>query len=357
MNIKEPKIQELEALSPSIFNIYRKCPKKSAYYLDPEFDFLSKGSTSSSLGKIAHAVLAESFDLDSEPGSKERLDWFDSIWNENEKKEYLFLQENWKNSFVPKPISWSRYYSIKTSIKYKVLNKSAKKVNLNYNKHEKEVIFPIIEKFFINKELGLKGKPDLIEKVNNFISIADYKTGNINEDNKENYVIQLHLYLLLIEKSLNLKIDKLYLFGNTYEEIPIDKSLLLNLNSEIRSALDLLRQGKFEAKVSFENCRYCPFKIYCNEFWLNEKVFPENSPIAFKARIIELEENTNIDFKVAEVEIIESVPKNFLGMSKIFKIHKNTNLQLHLEYYFFNNIYYLNENNFEVQWNSIILSA
>ena len=210
-----------------------------------------------------NVVLADANNLESQPNSIARQDWFNENWKKYEDQEFLSLQNDWNYAEVPKPMSWNKYHAVKSSVKYKVLEKHSRfKGTGNVEKPDQiRVKFPISEKYLVNKNLGLKGKPDLIDKHNGVLSIIDYKTGSLTEDTLEDYSRQLHLYVILVEEELKLEIEKLYIFGNTVEEIELVRSRLPVLQKEIVRILDNLKENKFQAKPSLENCKFCSFKV------------------------------------------------------------------------------------------------
>ena len=356
-HFKEPNTKNIETVSPSIVNSYNVCPKKAAYYLDSNFKELLKGSTSSSLGKIAHFVLADSNNLESLPNSIERQKWFIDNWKKYEDQEFLSLQSEWNNSEVPKPMSWNKYHAIKSSVKYKVLEKRSRFKKMEGVEHpeQNKVKFPISEKYLVNKNLGLKGKPDLIDKHNNVISIIDYKTGSITEETLEDYSRQLHLYVILVEKELNIEIEKLFIFGSNVEEIELDRSRLPVLQREILKILENFKENKFNAKPTLENCKFCPFKIYCGDFWKISSSLKADRPLILKGSVSQIHKTQDSQYFSIELNLIESVPKYDLKSIMIHKFSSKFQIELGAEYYFMGNLDYLLEDQYRVNWNTIIV--
>ena len=356
-HFQEPTIKSVETISPSIVNSFNICPKKAAYFLDSKFSELLKGSTSSSLGKIAHFVLADSNNLQSQPNSIERQDWFNENWKKYEDQEFLSLQNDWNNSEVPKPMSWNKYHAVKSSVKYKVLEKNSRFIGAgNVEKSDQtRVKFPISEKYLVNKNLGLKGKPDLIDKHNGVISIIDYKTGFLTEDTLEDYSRQLHLYVILVEEELKLEIEKLYIFGNTVEEIELVRSRLPSLQKEIFRILDNLKQNKFQAKPSLENCKFCSFKVYCEDFWKISFSFKADRPLILKGKVSQIYKTADSQYFSIDLNLVESVPKYDFKSIRLHKISSKFKIELDSEYSFMGNLDYLLEDQFRVNWNTIVV--
>ena len=353
---KGPTIKNIETISPSIINSFNVCPKKAAYFLDSNFSELLKGSTSSSLGKIAHFVLADSNNLESQPNSIERQDWFNENWRKYEDQEFLSLQNDWNYAEVPKPMSWNKYHAVKSSVKYKVLEKHSHfRGTGNVEKPDQiRVKFPISEKYLVNKNLGLKGKPDLIDKHNGVISIIDYKTGSLTEDTLEDYSRQLHLYVILVEEELKLEIEKLYIFGNTVEEIDLVRSRLPILQKEIVRILDNLNQNKFQAKPSLENCKFCSFKVYCEDFWKISFSFKADRPLILKGKVSQIHKTADSQYFSIDLNLVESVPKYDFKSIRLHKISSKFQIELDSEYSFMGNLDYLLEDQFRVNWNTIV---
>jgi CRISPR/Cas system-associated exonuclease Cas4 (RecB family) len=353
---KEPTIKNIETISPSIINSFNVCPKKAAYFLDSNFSELLKGSTTSSLGKIAHFVLADSNNLETQPNSIERQDWFNENWRKYEDQEFLSLQNDWNYAEVPKPMSWNKYHAVKSSVKYKVLEKHSRfRGTGNVEKSDQvRVKFPISEKYLVNKNLGLKGKPDLIDKYNGVISIIDYKTGSLTEDTLEDYSRQLHLYVILVEEELKLEIEKLYIFGNTVEEIELVRSRLPILQKEIIRIIDNLNQNKFQAKPSLENCKFCSFKVYCEDFWKISFSFKADRPLILKGKVSQIHKTADSQYFSIDLNLVESVPKYDFKSIRLHKISSKFQIELDSEYSFMGNLDYLLEDQFRVNWNTIV---
>lgn len=354
---KEPTIKNIETISPSIINSFNVCPKKAAYFLDSNFSELLKGSTSSSLGKIAHFVLADSNNLESQPNSIERQDWFNENWRKYEDQEFLSLQNDWNYAEVPKPMSWNKYHAVKSSVKYKVLEKHSRFIGTgNVEKPDQfKVKFPISEKYLVNKNLGLKGKPDLIDKYNGVISIIDYKTGSLTEDTLEDYSRQLHLYVLLVEEELKLQIDKLYIFGNTVQEIELLRSRLPILQKEIVTILNNLKENKLKAKPSLENCKFCSFKVYCEDFWKISFSFNADRPLILKGKVSQIHKTVDSQYFSIDLNLVESVPKYDFKSIRLHKISSKSQIELGSDYIFMGYLDYLLEDQFRVNWNTIVV--
>ena len=96
--------------------------------------------------------------------------------------------------------------------------------------------FPWVEKFLESDNLKLKGIPDLVKSASSGLEIIDYKTGYIKD--LKSFAIQMHIYLMLVNEisCQKVKILKIRDFSLQEKEIPIDKSII----SQIQNFYQLL---------------------------------------------------------------------------------------------------------------------
>ncbi|MCQ2337626.1 MAG: PD-(D/E)XK nuclease family protein [Paludibacteraceae bacterium] len=186
----------------------------------------------------------------------------------------------------------------KLAIKYPTL----KSINLNdYDKRNKAIKYALgiiknrntktvepsnvsvlSEKFLDCKEIGLKGVADKLVIKNGKVTIIDYKSGQIfdNEGNvKKEYVTQLHLYAAMCEH-LNIgNINKLALVDINGEEILVDynnelKDKLCNdVASTIGQLNDLIQRKAFVevVKADRSKCGNCSCRHICQYHLENEE--------------------------------------------------------------------------------------
>lgn len=356
---KNPKVENLITLSPTTINTFNACPKKSAYLLDPEFKYLSKGSTNSSLGKIAHSVLADSDANKFLDNSTNRLSLFDEVWAKYEQVEYALLKKDWLENDVPKPFTWNKYHAIRASVKYKFLERTSKEGfrPILESRDKQGLRFPIVEKFLSSTKLGLKGKPDVIDRRDGAISITDYKTGQAFDSNKTDYIWQLHVYKILAEDVLNIKIDKLYIFDGINHEIKIDKKIIKEISSTVPLILGNLNNSKFTAKPKLETCMFCPFKVICKEFWNIATTFEIEKPLILVGKVLKIDTNDERNEISVDLELLRSVPKFNHSSIKIHKISNKSQLQIGKNYAIFENLNNLTSEHFQAKWNSMILEV
>jgi hypothetical protein len=125
------------------------------------------------------------------------------------------------------------------------------------------------------EDLGWMGKADLISVGDDICEIADFKTGNHDE---EAHAFQLRLYALLWSRDAvvnpegRLANRLRVIYGGTDVEVPAPShaelaSLAEEARSRRESALDALSTRPPKATPSVDSCRYCGVKQLCDEYW------------------------------------------------------------------------------------------
>lgn len=184
------------------------------------------------------------------------------------------------------------------AIKYPTL----KSINLNdYDKRNKAIkyalwiiknrkpkieessnVLVLSEKYLDCKEIGLRGVADKLVIANGEISIVDYKSGQVfdNEGSiKKEYVAQLHLYAAMCEYLQLGKISKLALVDINGEEIFVEydqelqRILCNDISATIDQLNDIIQRRAFEevVKADSSQCYRCGCRHICQYRLENEE--------------------------------------------------------------------------------------
>lgn len=119
------------------------------------------------------------------------------------------------------------------------------------------------------------GFVDLINLSDEACEIIDFKTGEANQDHE----FQAHVYSLLWSRDTDLNptgrpVDRLLLsyFDSEVEITALDESALGDLEYDLvnrtEEALNLIRQESPPARPSLQNCRFCPVRQICDDYWI-----------------------------------------------------------------------------------------
>ena len=115
------------------------------------------------------------------------------------------------------------------------------------------------------------------------------------------------------------------------------------------------KENKFNAKPTLENCKFCPFKIYCGDFWKISSSLKADRPLILKGSVSQIHKTQDSQYFSIELNLIESVPKYDLKSIMIHKFSSKFQIELGAEYYFMGNLDYLLEDQYRVNWNTIIV--
>ncbi len=120
-----------------------------------------------------------------------------------------------------------------------------------------------------DEELDLVGIVDAIYEKNGEYWLIDYKTGRFNKNKMNDYLFELYLYVILIERKLNIKISKVGMFftNNIYDSFlrRVDEKTKEKVLKEYFSLKKKILDGNFERNRS-HSCRYCEFVVICDEY-------------------------------------------------------------------------------------------
>ena len=300
-------------VSPSELEIFESCPQRFIWSLDPKKKRHS-GNLPSSLGKIAHKVLASAHKGGFEQQNAEnRESLFNDIWSAVEKEEFEGIQSEWPNTVVPQPIRWPKYFAVKTSTQYLVEKAlSLGEVWKRSGDSSRPIIssndaYPWVEKFLESEILKLKGIPDLVKESPTGLEIVDYKTGNVTDP--ETFSLQMHIYLMLVSELSNREVTRLLIRDFTLQEkeISIDQAMIRKVKELIRSAEGYLAMQIAPAKPTLENCRFCNFKDICNDFQISN-LEATAEPIFLQGEILQIHSNADSSKVSLQLLVQKSIP-------------------------------------------------
>lgn len=333
-------------ISPSELEIFESCPQRFIWSLDPEKK-RHHGNLQSSLGKIAHRVLATAHKGGFEaPNAENQESLFTSIWNAVEKEEFESIQSEWPNTVVPQPIRWPKYFAVKTTTQYLVgmaINSGEVWKHTGASSgwvSSYDQPFPWVEKFLESENINLKGIPDLIKETSAGLEIVDYKTGNVTDPKK--FSMQMHAYLMLVNEVSGKVVTRLLIRDFTLQEkeIPIDQIMITKIKKEVASVKNFLNQQKAPANVSVENCRFCNFKDLCDEFQMSD--FQESSgPIFLEGEIMQIHSSLDGSKVSLQLRIHKALPADLktsvwisgLSIKPVFSVGETVQIMdnLHLD--------------------------
>jgi hypothetical protein len=112
----------------------------------------------------------------------------------------------------------------------------------------------------------------------------------------------------------------LYIFGNTVQEIELLRSRLPILQKEIVTILNNLKENKLKAKPSLENCKFCSFKVYCEDFWKISFSFNADRPLILKGKVSQIHKTVDSQYFSIDLNLVESVPKYDFKSIRLHKI-------------------------------------
>lgn len=185
------------------------------------------------------------------------------------------------------------------------------------------------------------GFVDLINLSDEACEIIDFKTGEANQDHE----FQAHVYNLLWSRDTELNptgrsVVRLLLsyFDSEVEITALDESALNDLEYDLVSrtekALNLIREEPPTARPSLQNCRFCPVRQICDDYWMaatHREITAErleqssiNQQTAFADFEVTLRERQSLTTWFGEVVVGAQVPPG----TSVYVQFSDTNIKL-----------------------------
>ena len=143
-----------------------------------------------------------------------------------------------------------------------------------YGRHASTFQVPLYVEFRFDMEVDgvpVTGFVDRIDRLpDGRLSVLDYKTGKKLAGGRIQSDAQLTMYQLGCETKLGTEVGRLVFYHlPSFKEHAVDRrpqGQVDELRRRIVATAESIRAGRFEAKLSEDNCRWCDFKDHCPDF-------------------------------------------------------------------------------------------
>lgn len=275
---RPPQPQVVDHVSPSLLATWNKCHLRAGFQLDPVTRGLRKMGLRAAVGIVAHAVLERRF------ASREE---FDDVWAAESSRMYGRLEREWAPASPPTPQNWPAWALTKQQVARRVVHDRAGDAIITpraaQTAADQPVGFPATdqanrmpglpwrERWLEDPVLGLSGRPDLVERTDGVLTVADFKTGqgDMTDDRRD----QLLIYAALVQSSLGelpARAEIRRADGST-EDFGIRSDATDDVIRRAASARALLNDAatgrrRLEATPGPKTCPTCPFRLICGPF-------------------------------------------------------------------------------------------
>lgn len=125
---------------------------------------------------------------------------------------------------------------------------------------------------------NLVGKIDRVEEVAGKITIIDYKTGKVTDEDgniKEEYETQLNLYAYMYQATKGVKVDELQIMdigGTRYQVNVWDSAKIAVVLAEVDVLIKAMNDApgdKSTLASPSDKCAICSAKMICNAYWVS----------------------------------------------------------------------------------------
>jgi RecB family exonuclease len=269
-----PRPTRITRFSPSLANQLLACELRVAFARDPSYRSLRRPNTFSVLGDVAHAVSEAVYKSNGFGGvaSAARV-WLEERWEQESDHQMTKLRAAWAPAEPPPPVEWPGYYLTRARSIRRGERLLAQRHGVVKAPGPEPGIGVEVE--LEDRESGLYGRADRIERKANRTRIVDLKSGLNQGDPTTDQRRQLLLYALLAQRTT----------GEWPAEIAVeDASGLLTVAafdpSEAEEALAGVQESvglfnenvestDFRTKASpdSERCRWCAYRVVCRPYW------------------------------------------------------------------------------------------
>jgi DNA helicase II / ATP-dependent DNA helicase PcrA len=143
--------------------------------------------------------------------------------------------------------------------------------------YERELEDPVIpflieEEFsFHHKQIRLRGRWDRVDFDGTRAIIIDYKSSDIQEqqkaDQKVEETLQLYIYALAFHQRYGIwpeAMELRFIDSGLIGRVPFPQEELAKVMEKIESAADQIRKREFPPKPEYQNCRFCQVRQICS---------------------------------------------------------------------------------------------
>ena len=261
--------------SPTMDEDMRNCELRLAFKWDPNFKDTAPPSPPLILGKVGHKLmeLATNGTFDDQPNDSVGTVLTD-VWNDLIQKEISGAE---KTGYKLPPANQWNYISMK---RRKVILECEQIVKSRRQSTPQSQGISNSVKYLAEHTISafdgrIRGKVDLIKIDGNEITILDYKTGKVLEENldsgdieiKESYKNQLLLYAAMYRDKEGIWPTRLLLQEHEIEYGPNDAQAIATKAIERLSRFQAnITKRQFRPDPSTDNCLWCDYKSACWEF-------------------------------------------------------------------------------------------
>lgn len=242
------------------------CPRKAWSDLDESLGWLRvPESIPQVLGQVLHRLIEEI-----DEGSFDGLAEDDSVtsvisrWQVLTDEAHVQLSRQASFGAVPPPSRWPYFMVKRARATARIVERLARHNKQTQHRH------PEIEKSIESVALGLRGRVDRIEFLNEDVRVIDHKSSERPATGiSERYRMQLILYSLIYSNSCGVvpTAAAIEWLGGERDYISIDKSLLGKAQDSLQKARELLESSSVPKGVpNAEVCGYCQYRPVCDDY-------------------------------------------------------------------------------------------
>ncbi|MEU2701168.1 PD-(D/E)XK nuclease family protein [Micromonospora aurantiaca (nom. illeg.)] len=275
---RPPQPSVVGKVSPSLLATWKTCRLRVGFQLDPAASGLKRRGLRAAVGIVAHAVLERQFSSQEE---------FAAAWAAESSRAYEELARDWAPATPPAAQNWPAWALTKHQVAQRVVRDGAvgataasrSRGSASGRRKQRPVaeptgrtpMLPWRERWLEDAVLGLKGRPDLVEREGGVLTVADFKTGqgDMTDDHRD----QLLIYAALVRSSLGELPARAEIrrpdgstqaFGVRNEDVD-------DVARRASSARVLLNDAavgrrRLEAAPGPDSCPSCPFRVACRPF-------------------------------------------------------------------------------------------
>ncbi len=271
--LPQPNPGSIDWISPTLANDLIDCSYRVAWRTDSASRSLSRPSTFSELGIVAHGVMEDAgraLFMDSEDEMLERST-VEGSWTSHVERASHDLAKAWEPATPPVPEEWPGYHLTKARVIRRALR--LRKVDgSSVDEHRAPVL---VEQELRDDANRLRGRPDRVEGAKNARRIVDLKMGLNQADPTTAQLRQLMLYGHLVEVATGDRVSEIAVedaSGRRWTR-PLDHDEVNALVGQVESTRNKYEAARVGGTLetlalpSNDGCRWCPFRVTCGPYW------------------------------------------------------------------------------------------
>ena len=262
----------IDLATPTLINQLLNCELRLAFERDLETSKPSGKLPSQVIGIAKHYMIEAAYKFTSN-SSEANKKYFENEWDSFIVTQLADMKSEWLPSTVPEPESWPNYFLERTKTIRRCVEISTRVKKSSVSLLEGTGIESWIE----DPASILCGRPDRISIEVDGIRIIDLKPGDASREITTDQIRQLQIYGFIYFQKFGVLPNALTIerIDGSQEDISFTFDEIKALAHHALTAVKAFNSEVVEktrkpvSTPGVENCKWCPYKLECSDYWSN----------------------------------------------------------------------------------------